>query len=91
MHSGPCRENHSGALSAWHSSLRKLRKEKTHKKTRLSKREAPLQSQAWASGHWEAGKQDQCWRNLEVYSQRPLPLRVTWRMLGSVVSYVQSF
>lgn len=41
-----------------HGLLRKLRTRKTHKKTRLSKREARLPSQARARGPWKAGKRD---------------------------------
>lgn len=76
----------SGACQAAHSES----EERTHKKTKLSKGEVPLPPQAWASGHEGVGKEDQCWQNRDVYFQQPLPTGVTWRVLCSVVMYVQS-
>lgn len=89
MPSGPCPENHSGILEFLglvHAQLtQKVKNKNTHKKIKLSKREALLLPQAWASGHWRAGKKDQGWRNLEVYSQHPLPASVTPGRLWSVI------
>lgn len=71
--------------SSWdlftHSSFRKLRKEKTHQKTKLS-REGSLWSLAWALGPRKQEKRTsagETWR----FILNTLPISVTWRMLCS--------
>lgn len=75
--------------SSWalfmNSSRRKLRKEKDSQ-THPSKRAAPLQSEAWASGHCKGGRRadaDRIWRFIH-----PLSTSVAWRTLCRVVMCV---